>query len=132
MDNSIKPVPQESVQMVTPDLYLNRALQTLICEGPLWLDSADPDDNNAVRVVLIDIACMGSSLAEQKDLMALLRSADAYALMSYSEASFNMVPHLNLSRQVTEIKLELVRLMITLTGRLMPVMERLFSCLNHS
>ena len=130
MENRMKPGPRVSVETVTPDPYLARALRVLSDEGLGWLQRAGPDEEEAVRVVLVDTACLWGPAEERRRLLLRIRAADAYAFMSYSGASFDGVPHLRLDGPVAEVKRELVRLVTGLATGSLPGKPGLFSRLN--
>lgn len=132
MENRMKPGPRVSVETVTPDPYLARALRVLSDEGLGWLQRAGPDEEEAVRVVLVDTACLWGPAEERRRLLLRIRAADAYAFMSYSGASFDGVPHLRLDGPVAEVKRELVRLVTGLATGSLPGKPGLFSRLNTS
>ncbi|HED4271349.1 TPA: hypothetical protein R4302_005346 [Klebsiella oxytoca] len=130
MENRMKPVPRVSVETVTPDPYLARALQVLSDEGLVWLQRAAPADKEVVRVVLVDTACLWGSAEERKWLLSRIGEADAYAFMSYSGASFDGVPHLRLDGPVAEVRRELMRLVTRLATGSLPGTPALFSRLS--
>lgn len=132
MENRMKPGPRVSVETVTPDPFLARALQVLGDQGLGWLQRAAPTDEEAVRVVLVDTACLWGPPEERKWLLSRIREADAYAFMSYSGASFDGVPHLRLDGPVAEVRRELVRLVTGLATGSLPGTPALFSRLNAS
>ncbi|HBM3280034.1 TPA: hypothetical protein LVN30_005568, partial [Klebsiella oxytoca] len=132
MENRMKPGPRVSVETVTPDPYLARALRVLSDEGLGWLQRAGPDEEEAVRVVLVDTACLWGPEEERRRLLSRIREADAYAFMSYSGASFDGVPHLRLDGPVAEVRRELVRLVTGLATGSLPGKPGLFSRLNTS
>lgn len=132
MENRMKPAPRVRVETVTPDPYLARALQVLSDEGLGWLQRSGPTDEEAVRVVLVDTACLWGAAEERKWLLSRIREADAYAFMSYSGASFDGVPHLRLDGPVANVRRDLVRLVTRLATGSLPGTPALFSRLNAS
>lgn len=132
MEKRMRPGPRVSVETVTPDPYLARALQVLSDQGLGWLQRAAPTDEEVVRVVLVDTACLWGPPEERKWLLSRIREADAYAFMSYSGASFDGVPHLRLDGPVAEVRRELVRLVTGLVTGSLPGTPALFSRLTAS
>ena len=130
MENRMKPGPRVSVETVTPDPYLARALQMLSDEGLGWQQRTVPADEEAVRVVLVDTMCLWGPAEARKWLLSRIREADAYAFMSYSGASFDGVPHLRLDGPVAEVRRELMRLVKGLATGSLPGTPALFSRLN--
>ena len=132
MDYRMKTKPQVRVEMVTPDPYLVLALQVLNDEGLGWMQRADPEEEEVVRVMLVDTACLWLPTEERKCLLSRIREADAYAFMSYTGASFDGVPHLRLDLPLQEVKSEMVRLLTKLATGSQPGTPELFSRLNAS
>lgn len=132
MNDKVKRNVRMSVEVVTPDPYLKLALQVLADEGlSKVLRGADPA-TGVMRVVLADTACLGGTSAERGWLSDLIQEADAYAFMSYSEASFDGVPHLYLGGSLARVRCELVRLVTALAKGALPWAPGLFSRLNHT
>lgn len=132
MEKRMRPGPRVSVETVTPDPYLARALRVLSDEGLGWLQRAAPAEEEAVRVVLVDTACLWGPAEARKGLLSRIREADAYGFMSYSGASFDGVPHLRLDGPVAEVRRELVRLVTGLATGTLPGTPALFSRLSAS
>lgn len=134
MENRMKPGPRVLVKTVTPDPYLARALRVFCDEGLGWLQraSTEEEEEEAVRVVLVDTACLWGPAQARRRLLSRIREADAYAFMSYSGASFDGVPHLRLDGPLSEVRRELVRLVTGLARGELPGTPALFSRLNTS
>ncbi|HBV8970903.1 TPA: hypothetical protein ACGRM4_005213 [Klebsiella oxytoca] len=132
MENRTKPALQGAVEIVTPNTYLARALRVLCDVGLGWLQRAGTENEEAVRVMLVDTACLWGPAEERKRLLSRIREVDAYAFMSYSGAIFDGVPHLRLDRPLPEVRRELVRLVTGLTTGSLPGTPALFSRLNAS
>ncbi|MDK6932427.1 LuxR C-terminal-related transcriptional regulator [Klebsiella aerogenes] len=114
MYSSMRSTTQVVVQIVTPDSYLELGLKHLVNEELGWLNNTDQSGEDVVRVVLVDTAFLGSSEKARRWLSENIRKADVYAFMSYSNGSFDRVPHLRLGGPVLEVKRELLRLVTRL------------------
>nr|WP_181375070.1 hypothetical protein [Pectobacterium carotovorum]ALG88541.1 Hypothetical protein [Pectobacterium carotovorum] len=135
MDNRVALKTGVVVRIVTEDLYLNKGLQILINESMECYNSLQsgviPDYKNMVHVVLVDTRCLGAGRAEWKKLSKVIREADRYAFISYSDASLDEISHLSLLGAVADLRHRLACFITTLADNKPSGSSKLLSRLNY-